>query len=250
MLAFLAGFVAVLAIVGTANAFLPGFWVTVYYVTAAGILSWQMPELARRRPTPAFLASLATGVLTLWTFSATASATESRVKPSDPFLLALGAAWVVSVAAFLFSAATGKPADRRLAAWMIPSMACGWLIAYISSNAGGAPSMIAFVERLLGLGKEAAETTVLVARKCVHFTFYGCVALLAAKMLRTAEPRTRRAIVFGILYALLLASFDELRQSGMSDRTGSFWDVLLDLSGALAFSTVFRKPASRKPARA
>jgi VanZ family protein len=43
----------------------------------------------------------------------------------------------------------------------------------------------------------------------------------------------------GLLFALTVASFDELRQSTQPGRNGSIFDVMLDMSGALVFVTIF-----------
>jgi VanZ family protein len=62
-------------------------------------------------------------------------------------------------------------------------------------------------------------------RKATHLVVYGILGALAWRADR------RLTIALGV--CLLVASIDEWRQSEAAARSGSAWDVLLDLTGAV-----------------
>jgi len=78
-------------------------------------------------------------------------------------------------------------------------------------------------------------------RKCAHFTEYGILATVASVAFFKSSKRLLRrywyAAAFGLV--VLVASLDEFNQSFEASRTGSPWDVLLDLCGGLAIIFVF-----------
>lgn len=108
------------------------------------------------------------------------------------------------------------------------------LIAFYSSGQGGSGPMIGWYERF-GLTEAQAGALTYAFRKTVHFTFYGTVGWTALQAARAAGGGRIEAIRTGMLVVLSVASFDELRQSGYANRSGSPWDVMLDLMGAAFF---------------
>ena len=58
------------------------------------------------------------------------------------------------------------------------------------------------------------------------------VGVQAAVVAILAFPK-ERPMLFGVGFAIIVASFDEGRQSLVASRTGSAWDVILDAVGAL-----------------
>ena len=72
-------------------------------------------------------------------------------------------------------------------------------------------------------------------RKAAHFIEYAVLALLAARASLTAPIAKIQAkwFLFSLSIALIVAAIDEFNQSFYSTRTGTGWDVLLDLSGAV-----------------
>lgn len=136
----------------------------------------------------------------------------------------------------LFQTDDDRPDQRweRVLSWILCAF-IGLLVAYYSSPAGGAGPMVGFLTRVLGLSPEVAGVVVIVIRKTLHFTFYGVLALASARAIRLSGVGNLRAVNFGLLWALAHAVYDELRQIGEVGRTGSGWDVLLDLAGILAF---------------
>jgi VanZ family protein len=71
-------------------------------------------------------------------------------------------------------------------------------------------------------------------RKTAHFVEYAILGLLAHRAFLLTWPRQRyAALLLGtLLVAFACASVDEGHQFFLPQRTGSFWDVLLDLCGA------------------
>lgn len=66
-------------------------------------------------------------------------------------------------------------------------------------------------------------------RKLAHVVEY---AILGALALYAARASFTRAVTIAMTIALAVAVTDEWRQSLSRTRTGSVWDVLLDLAGA------------------
>lgn len=109
------------------------------------------------------------------------------------------------------------------------------LVTYFSSPAGGPGPMYHWLLDALGFSPAAAEAITIGFRKCVHFCYYGAIGGLAwAGAIRLSEDRNR-SIAFALLWTSCFAVFDEVSQIASSNRTGSAWDVLLDLAGATAF---------------
>ena len=86
----------------------------------------------------------------------------------------------------------------------------------------------------------AAEETLIIyhafIRKCAHFTEYAILAFWANRAFSGSSLKLlrQRPFIFSFLLVLLVASIDETNQSFLASRTGSFGDVLLDVSGGLA----------------
>jgi len=72
-------------------------------------------------------------------------------------------------------------------------------------------------------------------RKSAHFVEYGILALLTFRAALLAAPKNRLATAgwTALFIVAALASADEVRQAFSPVRTGSAYDVLLDLAGGL-----------------
>jgi VanZ family protein len=72
-------------------------------------------------------------------------------------------------------------------------------------------------------------------RKCAHFTEYAILALLTFRAALIAAARTPVATAAWVALFMVacLAAADEARQSFSAVRTGSPYDVLIDVSGGL-----------------
>jgi VanZ family protein len=70
-------------------------------------------------------------------------------------------------------------------------------------------------------------------RKSAHFGEYALLGLLAFRAIwLSLESTVQRVAVLSLLLALAVSGIDETRQSFTRSRTGSPWDVTLDLCGA------------------
>lgn len=123
----------------------------------------------------------------------------------------------------------------QLLGWLAGALLCGLAVAYFSSSKGGPDPMHAAFMRWFALDSAQADLFVLAVRKAIHFCFYGLTAWLTWKAAREGGADDRSALWAGLGYAASLAVFDEFRQSSSPVRSGSAWDVLLDLAGAAFF---------------
>ena len=87
-------------------------------------------------------------------------------------------------------------------------------------------------------GGEAPEAANFVVRKLAHVVEYAILGALSWR----ASGRASTAL----LVALAVAGTDEFRQSLSAQRTGTPWDVALDLVGAAAGVTVMRWVSGRR----
>ena len=108
------------------------------------------------------------------------------------------------------------------------------LVAYFSSARGGSGTMLRWLTAH-AVAPDLARGITLAFRKTVHFTFYGTLGWIALQTFRASGETGGGVVRKALLVALTVASFDELRQSGYANRTGSAWDVALDLAGAATF---------------
>jgi len=80
----------------------------------------------------------------------------------------------------------------------------------------------------------------MIIRKSGHFTGYGILSAAWFRAFRMTLPlspdRNRLPIIahgLAMLGTLLVASCDETHQLFLSNRSGSFWDVMIDCTGGL-----------------
>lgn len=90
-------------------------------------------------------------------------------------------------------------------------------------------------------------------RKTAHFTEYALLAFFAVRALARSSVASLRNLryLLPLILVALVASMDEFNQSFESSRTGSGWDVLLDVSGGAAMMTILwliERPVLQKPA--
>lgn len=87
-------------------------------------------------------------------------------------------------------------------------------------------------------------------RKLAHFTEYAILAFWAARAFSNSsrEILQKYWFVSAFLLVVLIASIDETNQSFLASRTGSIYDVLLDVSGGLAMilGFAFYKSVAKK----
>jgi VanZ family protein len=81
-----------------------------------------------------------------------------------------------------------------------------------------------------------------VVRKCAHFTAYAVLSALLLRALRQ-HLLAARTVAFG--FAALYAVLDEFHQSFVPSRTGSPWDVLIDITGAILGLVIYVRMTRR-----
>lgn len=70
-------------------------------------------------------------------------------------------------------------------------------------------------------------------RKAAHFTEYAVLAFLAVRACMVTASLVRWRYLLALSLVILVAFLDEFHQSFYSSRSGSMWDVALDISGGL-----------------
>jgi VanZ family protein len=121
----------------------------------------------------------------------------------------------------------------RLVKLWLPVVIWAAIILSASNDSFSADETGSFLDRLFGRPMPWAVNVAI--RKGGHLLAYGILGALAFRADR------RLAVAFGVV--LLVAAADEFSQGMTLTRTGSIWDVLLDLAGAVLAVIVF--PAAR-----
>ena len=156
----------------------------------------------------------------------------------------------------------GGPPQRRLdavAAALAWAAVLAW-IALISAFSGGDFSN-ASTSRFIGplvrwlfpdISPVTLEAIHFVVRKTTHAVEYGVLALLALHALyRGLRLSLRGNAVLALAIVTAVGIADEANQARLATRTGSAWDVALDLAGAvlaLAILFAWRRRAGGSPA--
>lgn len=148
--------------------------------------------------------------------------------------------WHLLLASATVSVACGMPVlarenVRRAAPWFLLAGALGLAIAYLSGSRGGPDPMRNWFIENFNLSYELAYELTHYTRKTIHFVFYGALAWTTMRGASAAGSLLFPSIVFGAGWALSHAIFDEWRQSFLRGRSGSIWDVALDLLGIATF---------------
>lgn len=121
---------------------------------------------------------------------------------------------------------------EALRRWLPPALWVAVILALGqgSFSAEATRSRLAPLLRLLGLGPQAIETAHTLTRKGAHVAEYAALGALAERASLASSPGARAARA-GLL-ALAVAAADESLQARLANRTGTPWDVALDLGGA------------------
>lgn len=154
-------------------------------------------------------------------------------------------ATVVPLIACLILFAKNQGRKRPARGWLFTIVIMGVLIGYASSSRGGASPMVAWFSTQFHLTTADAETAVIAFRKTVHFMFYGFLGFAAFRA-GWGSGAGRTSAIFAVGYVFTICGFDELRQATTLGRTGSAWDVLLDLIGATIFVTLTARWVDKK----
>jgi VanZ family protein len=147
-------------------------------------------------------------------------------------LLGMFAFSCIALLALLIVFFKADRADRSVLVGALACIFCSAMIALLSGSSGGAAAFYEFLVSR-GFADNLAETTNFVFRKSVHFGFYGFFAVMAFRTARLGGAP--KPVIAALAFVMMHSVFDEVRQWSVPNRTGSAWDVLLDLLGVLAF---------------
>lgn len=122
-----------------------------------------------------------------------------------------------------------------------------WLavIFYLSSDNGSMPETSRFIRPVLQFLFPSATVETIdlyhgYIRKAAHFTEYAVLAFLAVRAFAGSSVPRLRAMRYAapIVLATIVAMLDEANQSLGSTRSGSVWDVLLDITGSVVTAVI------------
>jgi VanZ family protein len=237
-LSWLSGAAVALGLMALASFHTPHVWLPVLYALIFGAWTTVLPPIREKGLGGWIVAALTLVVCGVWIRSEGLLTIGWR--QATPRLLTFGwAACLLAVALILAAVWRSKlTAKESRLGWLAVTLVLATLVAQTSNSQAGASSMVPFFMRILHLDQASAETFVLVFRKTVHFSFYGFVAFSAWKAAAQAKVSPQGMLAFGLGSALILASFDEARQSTQIGRTGTIWDVLLDMVGATVILSI------------
>ncbi len=112
-----------------------------------------------------------------------------------------------------------------IAAWAV-------LVFIFSSQTGDdSTGLSRMVANFLFRDELKAEIAEPYIRKLAHFSEYGLGGILFMSLFLTYEWSDRKQILIAILFGVWYASFDEIHQLMVPDRSGSILDVGIDLLG-------------------
>ncbi len=130
------------------------------------------------------------------------------------------------------------------------------VVLFASTTQGAMQNTSRFIRPLLVfLFPNAPEETLNIyhgyVRKLAHLTEYAILAFWASRAFSTSSVRflQKFRFVFALALVISVASIDEYNQSFNSLRTGSIYDVLLDISGGtlmIIFFAIYKDRYKRK----
>jgi VanZ family protein len=119
------------------------------------------------------------------------------------------------------------------------------LVFFLSTGQGAASETSRIIRPILEFlfplaSEETLRTYHGYIRKTAHFAEYAVMAFFAVRAfsLSSVVRLRTRPLLWAFVLVLLVAAADELNQSFLASRTGSFWDVLLDAAGGAAMIAV------------
>jgi VanZ family protein len=211
-----------------------GAWMPMALVGLA-VFAFSIHARLSKAPGSAWLVTtFALGAMAAYTASVGASPVRAFSRFTNKIPYALLFASLIAWFFFCRSNSKAQPKEYLYLPSAIALLGLGWVIVFFSGGGGGADPMVRFAMEHFGMTSGQAEAWVVAFRKMIHFTWYGLLALSAYRL---ANPKfdLRPAVVFGLQIALSFAIYDEFRQSTATNRTGTLWDVGLDMLGAITF---------------
>jgi VanZ family protein len=136
--------------------------------------------------------------------------------------------------------------QRELKYWLPPIVWTAVILVASTDRFSGANTTVALQRIALTIfghrfPPATAETLNFFIRKTAHVTEYGILSALTFRALR-GEKRSwsTRWAIGGIVFAVFIASMDEVHQTFVASRTGTWHDVVLDAAGATVAQILIR----------
>lgn len=116
------------------------------------------------------------------------------------------------------------------------------LIFYFSGQNGEKSSSLSegFLDNILKVFNISPESRIQIInnfnffiRKVAHFSIYCVVGIDSMLLLNTYDIKKSKRIAIAISIGVIYSIFDEIHQTFINGRSGSFTDVLLDSSGVI-----------------
>jgi VanZ family protein len=135
------------------------------------------------------------------------------------------------------------PPWRKFLIWL-PTLIWIGVLASFSTDTFSAEHTGGLLRRIMdvvypGISEHAFKNLHFLVRKSAHFGSYGFLSLLAffswRATLPTGERWNIRWMRIALVMTLIAACLDEIHQTFVYSRTGSYHDVILDMAGALFF---------------
>ncbi len=235
---FVIGAWAATLVIGLLTDIFPWFWLPVAMGALIWVISRTQPWLKTTPIASLFAGAVATG--TTFTYCLSTKPIGARFGSlafSGPALFVLGLIFGVVMVLFLGRGFANR-SSAPLTKWLVVPVVAGCMVGYLSGGIGGANHMHGFMTSMFHITQEQAEVVVRWLRKTIHFTAYGLVGYSLFRAAIAGKTPRINAVIFALLTVLCLASFDEIRQTTAPNRSGSPWDVMLDLSGAASFALI------------
>ena len=232
--AFFLGAILTILVVGILDDTFPWFWLPLLCGIASGVCAVNHRWFQKTGLAWGYSFAVGTGVCL--SYSISAKVVTTRLGPLIPQLAILSLLGAFAFAVIqLLTKGTSQPQTRSLTLWLIIPIIGSLTVGYVSGGVGGADHMVVWLMAHSHLTQEKAEELVHYFRKGIHLSAYGLVGLSLARAAIAGKSTKAGAWVFSLSSVLCLASFDELRQTTAPNRTGSAWDVALDMTGATLF---------------
>jgi VanZ family protein len=136
---------------------------------------------------------------------------------------------------------------HRFLTYWLPPIAWVAVILTASTDAFSGANTAGVLERIMvwltrhPIAPSTLDTMNFVIRKCAHLTEYGILGALTFRALRGEETSWRlRWAVWAIVLTACVASIDEIHQTFVPSRTGTWHDVVLDAAGATVAQILIR----------
>ncbi|HXH38485.1 MAG TPA: VanZ family protein [Thermoanaerobaculia bacterium] len=136
---------------------------------------------------------------------------------------------------------------HRFLTYWLPPIAWTALILTASTDAFSGANTAGVLERIIvwlthhPVAPATLDTVNFIIRKCAHLTEYGILGVLAFRALRGDETGwSLRWAVMAIVLVICVASIDEIHQTFVPSRTGTWHDVVLDAAGATVAQILIR----------